>query len=137
MLKNIPKNISSDLLKLLMEMGHGDELVIADANFPARALAKNYASCHGQTGPVLLESIIKLFPLDSHGEYSVGFMEAPQTPPIWEVYHQVIDKYEGANKRVKLIERFEFYDIAKNAYVIAATSEEAVYANILLRKGVL
>lgn len=138
MLKNIPTNLSSDLLKLIMEMGHGDELIIADGNFPAKSLARNYVSCHGQTGPQLLDSILTLLPLDSYGDYSVGLMEAPDmTPPIWQTYYELIDKHEGANKRVKLIERFAFYEVAKRAYVIAATSESAIYANILLRKGVL
>ena len=140
MLKNIPKNLSPELLKILMEMGHGDEIVIADGNFPATSVAKRLVRADGLSVPPLLDDILSLFPLDSYVEYPVTLMEV--TPgddvatPIWDTYHQIIAKHEP-HAKVANIERFAFYERAKNAFAVVATSEGALYANVILTKGVV
>ncbi|MDD6991143.1 MAG: L-fucose mutarotase [Oscillospiraceae bacterium] len=141
MLKNIPKIISPELIKTLMEMGHGDELVIGDGNFPAETYGKRVIRCDGHGVPELLDAIMQLFPLDTYTEKPVMLMEVvpgdPVVPTIWEEYKEIINKYEPENCKIEMIERFAFYERAKNAYAIVATGEEAIYANIILKKGVV
>jgi L-fucose mutarotase len=141
MLKNIPKILSPDLLKILMEMGHGDELVIADGNFPASSMAKRLIRLDGINIPELLEAILKFFPLDTYAEYSVGLMQVVQRdnvkPTIWKSFEKIIKKSGEPFKSFELIERFEFYERSKKAYAIIATGESAQYANIILKKGVI
>ena len=141
MLKNIPKILSPELVKTLMEMGHGDEIVIADGNFPAEAIGKRVIRCDGHGVPELLEAIMQLFPLDSYTEKPVMLMEVvpgdPVVPTIWEDYKSIISKYEPENCKIDMIERFAFYERAKTAFAVVATGEEAIYANIILKKGVV
>ena len=141
MLKNIPKIISPELIKTLMEMGHGDELVIGDGNFPAETCGKRVIRCDGHGVPELLDAIMQLFPLDSYTEKPVMLMEVVKgdtvVPTIWEEYKEIISKYEPENCKIDMIERFDFYERAKNAYAVVATGEEAIYANIILKKGVV
>jgi len=144
MLKGIPKILSPELLKVLCEMGHGDRLVIADGNFPAQSIGKNSVviRCDGLGVPELLEAVLKVFPLDTYVEKPVSLMEvAPGDnveTPIWDTYKEIIARYDkrGA-ETVGMIERFAFYEEARKAYAIVATSEEALYANIILQKGVV
>lgn len=141
MLKNIPKNLSPELIKVLMEMGHGDEIVIADGNYPAASNAKQLVRCDGLGVPELLESILKLLPMDTYQEYSIGLMKLaegdPTIPVIWDDYKKIIKAAAVENEKIELITRQEFYDRGKEAYAIVATGEEAIYANILLKKGVV
>ncbi len=141
MLKNIPKIMSPELLKTLMEMGHGDEIVIADGNFPAETIGKRVVRCDGHGVTELLDAVMQFFPLDTYTEKPVMLMEVvkgdPIVPTIWEGYKAVINKYEPENCKIEMIERFEFYERAKKAYAVVATGEEAVYANIILKKGVV
>lgn len=144
MLKGISKIISPDLLKALAEMGHGEELVIADGNFPCESIGKNaiVVRADGSNVPEILEAILKLFPLDSYSAQPVTLMEVVKgdtvpTPEIWSTYKDILNKYEPDNCEIEYVERFKFYERAKNAYLIIATGEEAVYANILLKKGVV
>ena len=146
MLKGIPKILSPQLLKVLCEMGHGDRLVIADGNFPAETMGKNAVviRCDGLGAVELLDAILQVLPLDTYVEKSVNLMELVPSDvgkvqtPIWDEYRCTVAKYDprGA-KTVGNIERFAFYEEAKKAYAIIATSEEAIYANILLQKGVV
>lgn len=140
MLKNIPKIISPDLLKLLSEMGHGDELVIADGNFPSASLNQRVIRYDGNNIPELLTEILKLYPLDTYSEYQVIQMAVNDndsyTPDIWEEYQNIL-KDSGEVHNTEHIERFEFYERAKSAYAIIATGEEALYANIIIKKGVI
>ncbi|MGB4609550.1 MAG: L-fucose mutarotase [Saccharofermentanales bacterium] len=140
MLKNIPKNISPELLKILAEMGHGDELVLADGNFPAEEMGRKVVRCDGLTVPGLLKSILGLFPLDTFVENNVFLMEIPAgddyQPVIWEEYKEIL-KNSGEEVNIAHVERFAFYDQARKAYAVVATSEEALYANIILKKGVV
>ena len=141
MLKNIPKILSPELVKILMEMGHGDEIVIADGNFPAEAIGQRVVRCDGHGVPELLDGIMRLFPLDTYTDKPVMLMEVvkgdPVVPTIWDEYKKIINKYEPENCKIEMIERFAFYERAKTAYAVVATGEEAIYANIILKKGVV
>ena len=144
MLKGIPKIISPELLKALSEMGHGDTLVIADGNFPAESIGKNAIVIRYDAIGVtpLLEAILELFPLDTYVQKPVSLMEvvAGDTveTPIWEEYKTCIRQVDArGDEAVENIERFAFYEKAKHAYLVIATSESALYANIILQKGVV
>ena len=144
MLKGIPKIISPELLKVLCEMGHSDTIVIADGNFPAESMGRNskVIRCDGHGGAELLDAILQLFPLDTYVEKPVTLMEVVPgdkvETPIWDEYKSIIAKYDdrGADT-VANIERFAFYEEAKKAYAIIATGESALYANVILQKGVI
>lgn len=141
MLKNIPKILSPELVKILMEMGHGDEIVIADGNFPSETIGQRVVRCDGHGVPELLDAIMQLFPLDTYTDKPVMLMEVvkgdPVVPTIWDEYKAIICKYEPENCKIEMIERFAFYERAKTAYAVVATGEEAIYANIILKKGVV
>ncbi len=142
MLKGIPEIISPDLLKILMEMGHGDDLVIGDINFPAASNAKRLIRCDGHSAPPLLDAILKFFPLDTFVEKPVTLMSVvkgtlDKTPEIWEEYRNIVKKHFNAFTDFEYIDRFQFYERARNAYSIIATSEKALYGVIILKKGVL
>ena len=139
MLKGIPALVSPELLKILCEMGHGDEIVIGDGNFPAASNAKRLVRADGHGVPELLDAILQLFPLDTYVDSPVALMETTKgdpTPTIWAEYQEIINKNNGETKMGQF-ERFEFYDEAKKAYAIIATGETAIYANIILKKGVV
>ncbi len=140
MLKNIPKILSPQLVKTLMEMGHGDEIVIADANFPSCTISNNVVRADGLSGTELLEAILQLFPLDTYVENQVFLMEVVPgdhyKPEIWDKYKAIL-KNSGEQHNIRFIERFAFYDRAKESFAVIATGEEALYANIILKKGVV
>ena len=144
MLKGISPIISPELLKALAEMGHGDELVIADGNFPCHSVGKNsiVIRADGHGVPEILDAVLNLIPLDTYTEKPVALMEVVKgdtcgTPEIWSTYEKILDKYEPAHHEIDYTERFAFYERAKGAYLIIATGEKAIYANILLKKGVV
>ena len=144
MLKGIPKILSPELLKVLCEMGHSDRLVISDGNFPAESMGKNaiVIRCDGHGVPELLDAILQVFPLDTYVEKPVNLMEVVPgddvETPIWDTYKEIITKYDTRGGAcVGNIERFQFYEEAKTAYAIIATGESALYANIMLQKGVV
>ncbi|MBR0483642.1 MAG: fucose isomerase [Oscillospiraceae bacterium] len=144
MLKNIPPILSPELLKVLCEMGHSDRLIISDGNFPAESMGKNaiVIRCDGHGVPELLDAILTVFPLDTYVEKPVSLMEVMKgdtvETPIWDTYKEIIAKHDprGA-EAVGTIERFAFYEEAKKVYCIIATGEKALYANIMLQKGVI
>ncbi len=140
MLKNIPKILSPQLVKVLMEMGHGDQIVIADANFPSCTISNNVVRADGLSGTELLEAILQLFPLDTYVENQVSLMEIvpgdDYKPEIWEEYKAILNA-SGEKHNIQFIERFAFYKKAKEAFAVIATGEEALYANIILQKGVV
>ena len=139
MLKNIPSILSPELLKILMEMGHGDYIVIGDGNFPAATNAQRLVRLDGHGVPEILDAILKLMPLDTYIVAPVSLMDngdPDNRPEIWATYKEIVEKNEG-DKNIGLIERFDFYDKAKNAFAIVATGETAIYANIILQKGVV
>ena len=139
MLKNVPKILSPQLLKILCEMGHGDEIVIADANFPSETNGKRVIRADGLGGVELLDAILKMIPLDTYAEENFFLMQTTQgdpTPTIWAEYFKVANANDD-NLRAANLERFAFYERAKNAYAVIASGEEAIYANIIIKKGVI
>ncbi len=140
MLKNIPSIISPELLKILHEMGHSDEIVIGDGNFPAASNAKRLVRADGHGVPELLDAILQLFPLDTYVEAPVMLMQVTPgddvDPVIWKEYRKIVDKHQD-NVNFEEIERFAFYERARDAYAIVATGEGALYANVILKKGVV
>ena len=141
MLKGIPPIISPELMKILMEMGHSDEIILADGNFPAAALAKRIVRCDGQGVPEVLEAVLKVMPLDIYVEKPASLMAVVPgddiKPTIWDEYAKIIKASGEKFKEFEFVERFAFYERAKDAYAIVATSEAALYANIILKKGVV
>jgi L-fucose mutarotase len=141
MLKGISPVISPDLLKILMEMGHGDEIVLADGNFPAASHAKRLVRCDGLDIPPLLEAILQLFPLDTYVDQPVALMAVVPgdtvKPVIWESYRKIVRGVSEGAADFDYLEREAFYQRAREAYAIVATSEKALYANVLLKKGVI
>ena len=140
MLKGISPIISPELLKILMEMGHGDEITIGDGNFPAASIGKRVVRLDGHGVTEVLDAILKLFPLDTYVEKPVALMQVVPgdnvDPVIWKDYERVIKENEG-EKAIEHIERFAFYERAKESYCVVATGESALYANIILKKGVV
>jgi L-fucose mutarotase len=142
MLNKIPKILSPELVKLLMEMGHGDEVIIADGNFPSSTCAQRLVRADGHSGTEILDAILELFPLDPYGdEIPVSLMEKVPgdtvETPIWDEYKDIVKKHNKDFGEFNFIERFEFYERAKKSFGVIATGEGALYANILLRKGVV
>jgi L-fucose mutarotase len=141
MLKNIPLIISPELMKTLMEMGHGDEIVLADGNFPAASVAQRLIRCDGHGVPELLEAILTLFPLDIYVDRPAALMSVvpgdKTEPTIWEQYRAILKASGEQFSDFEFVERFAFYERAKKAYAVVATSEKALYANVILKKGVL
>ena len=146
MLKGIPAILSPELLKVLCEMGHSDRIVISDGNFPAETMGKDaiVVRMDGHGVPEILDAILQVFPLDTYVEKPVNLMELMDCDkgvietPIWDEYKAIVAKHDerGADA-VGNIERFKFYDEAKTCYAIIATGESAVYANVMLQKGVV
>lgn len=144
MLKGIPKILSPQLLKVLAEMGHSDRLVIGDGNFPAETMGRDaiVIRMDGHGVPEILDAILQLFPLDSYVEHPVSLMEVMPgdnvETPIWDTYKEIVAKYdERGASAVGTIERFAFYEETKKVYAVIATGESALYANIMLQKGVV
>lgn len=142
MLKGISKIISPELLKILSEMGHGDEIVIADGNFPSENFGKRVIRADGISGVMTLDAVLSLIPLDTYSEPNFILMELMDCdkgridPVIWKEYESIAEKHDN-NVKIGHIDRFEFYERAKNAYAVIATGEEAVYANVIIKKGVI
>jgi len=141
MLKGIPSNLSPKLFKILMEMGHGDDIVISDGNFPAASCARRLISCNGLGVLGILDAIIQFFPLDSFVEKPISLMKVvtgdSYKPEIWHEFKKIICKYDERAADFEFVERFEFYERAKKAYAIVATSETTRYASIILKKGII
>lgn len=143
MLKNIPPIISPELLKILCEMGHSDRLVIADGNFPAESMGKNahVIRMDGHGVCETLDGILQLYPLDHYVPQPVSLMEKVPGDkvevPIWDEIEKLLEKHGYGKEVLGHVERFQFYEEAKEAYVIIATSEKALYGNIILQKGIL
>ena len=147
MLKNIPPILSPELLKVLAEMGHGDRICIGDGNFPGASMAKPHncvlvrADGHGVCA--LLDAILQVIPLDEYVEHPVQIMQVADKDkgmevPIWDEYKKIIAKHDDRGAAaVGNYERFEFYEQAKDCYCILQSGETAIYANIILQKGVI
>ena len=142
MLKNIPSILSPELLKILMEMGHGDEIVIGDGNFPHASIAGDspLIRLDGHGCAEVLDAILTLFPLDTYVDAPVSLMEVVPgdnvETPIWDEFAKIIEKHQPGTK-IRHVERFSFYDEAKKCYAVVSTGETALYANVILQKGVV
>ena len=143
MLKGIPAILSPELLKRLCEMGHSDKLLIADGNFPTHTIGENahIVRMDGHGVCEILDAVLQLFPLDTYTERPVSIMEKVSgdtvATPIWDEFKNIVAKYDSREDAIGSIERFAFYEEAKKSYLIIATSEKALYGNIMLQKGVV
>ena len=142
MLKGINPIIPPVLLKVLCEMGHGDTIVIADGNFPSESVGANaqVIRMDGHGVPEILDAVLSLIPLDQYVEKPVCLMDRVKGDnadvSIWNKYDDILKKHEGKGlEQVNMLERFEFYDEAKKAYAVIATSDRSQYANVILKKG--
>lgn len=142
MLKGIPNLLPPELLKILMEMGHGDSIVIGDGNFPHASIAKDsrLVRMDGHGACEVLDAILTLMPLDTYVDAPVSLMQV--TPgddvatPIWDEFAKIVEKHQPGTK-IGQIERFAFYDAARKCYAVVSTGETALYANVILQKGVI
>ena len=147
MLKNIPAILSPELLKVLCEMGHSDRICIGDGNFPGASMAKAknaiFLRADGHGIPEILDAILQVMPLDAYVDTPVMLMEKMDCDkdlhiPVWDEYKKVVAKHdERGEAAVGAYERFEFYEQAKDCYCILQTGETAIYANVILQKGVI
>ncbi len=147
MLKNIPSILSPELLKVLAEMGHSDRICIGDGNFPGASMAKAEGAillrADGHGIPELLDAILQVMPLDAYVEQPAMLMEKMERDkdleiPVWQEYKDIIAKHDDRGESaVGAYERFAFYEEAKKCYCILQSGETAIYANIILQKGVI
>ncbi len=145
MLNGISKVLTGDMLKALCDMGHGDTLVLADANFPAETYAKRLIRCSGCNASELLEAILPLFPIDvDYTEQPAAVMELTASdrnrkmprPEAWDSYESILQG-EYSDLRLGMMERFAFYEKTKEAFLVIQTGEERQYGNLMLVKGVV
>lgn len=140
MLKTIHPALSPTLLKTLAEMGHGDEIVLADAHFPAHSLHHNVIRADGIEIATLLTAITPLFEYDQYVKAPLAMMSAVEgdtlDPAVEARYLAAIQNINGTAPQVERVERFAFYERAKQAYAVVITGELAKYGNIILKKGV-
>jgi L-fucose mutarotase len=140
MLKNIPPILSPDLLHALRAMGHGDEIVIVDANFPAESSGPPVIRLDGLLATDVADAVLSLMPLDDFVDEQAFAMEVVGYPRKREQTHKEFDKLVKKHEptmKLSLLERFDFYARAAQAFVIVQTGERRLYGNILLKKGVI
>ena len=142
MLKGISPVISPELLKIIAEMGHGDELVISDGNFPGASVGQRLVRLDGHGGAEVMHGLIDLFPLDDFVQKPLAVMEVPSgmfpndQAPIWQEFRRIADQDMPAAE-FDFMEHDAFIDRCRKAYCVVQTGEKALYANIILRKGVV
>jgi len=141
MLKGIDPLVGPELLQILRAMGHGDELVIVDANYPATASAKRLVRLDGVDAPRALQAVLSLLPLDDFVEAPIAFMavvgDPHAVPEVTRELHKIAEEAEQKPLKAERIDRFAFYDRARQGYAILATSERRLYGNVILTKGVI
>jgi L-fucose mutarotase len=141
MLKGIDPLLGPDLLHILASMGHGDELAIVDANFPAAAVARRLVRLDGVNTPRALEAVLTLLPLDTFVKTPVMVMQVvgnpKQVPPPVRGFQPIVDRAFGRKLRLAALERFAFYERVRNAFAVVSTGERRFYGNIILIKGVI
>ena len=135
MLKGISPAISPSLLKILAEMGHGDEIVISDAHFPAHTFNDTVVRADGVAAEALLKGVAPIFELDSYATPVIMMqaVEGDSLDPNVEASYRAALGYSG---KIELVERFAFYERAKKAYAVVITGQTAKYGNVILKKGV-
>jgi L-fucose mutarotase len=141
MLKGLDPLLTADLLHVLRSMGHGDELVIVDANFPAATLGRRVVSLDGVSATRTLEAVLSVMPLDDFVAEPCARMQVvgdPEAvPAVCEEFQAIIDRAEGGRFRLAGIERFAFYERARQAFALVRTGETRLYGNVLLKMGVI
>ncbi|MCP4316322.1 MAG: ribose ABC transporter [Hyphomicrobiales bacterium] len=141
MLRGLNPILSPDLLYILRAMGHGDEIVIADANFPAESTGKQAVRLDGLSATDVVQAVLSVMPLDSFVDDPATTMQVVDnpdtTPPVVEEFQKIIETTADNPVRIATIERFTFYDRAKVAFAIVQTGERRLYGNIILKKGVI
>lgn len=138
MLKLIHPLLTGQLLSTLADMGHGDEIVIADANFPAASLGPTLIRMPGTSATDVLGAVLSVLPLDQFVDMPAAAMDSPdERPEIYPEFEAALALAEGRAVRMEPVERFAFYERARAAYAVIATGERRLYANIILKKGVL
>ena len=140
MLKSLDPLLSPDLLQVLAAMGHGDELAIVDANFPATALARCLVRLDGIEAPRALEAVLTLLPLDDFVAAPLAVMQDPnakEDPPVIAAFRQIARAAEGHEVTLEAVDRFAFYERARGAFAVLATGERRLYGNIIAKKGVI
>ena len=141
MLIGLNSILSPDLLWNLAAMGHGDDIVIADANFPGESMGERIVRLDGLSATKVLEAVLTIMPLDSFVTDSARTMEmvenAQETPPIVLEFQEIINKVGDSDTKIVPVERFAFYEVAKKAFVVVQTGELRLYGNIILKKGVV
>lgn len=142
MLIGIDPLLGPELLQHLRAMGHGDELVIADGNFPAGSVARRLVRCEGATTPQMLAAVLSVLPLDTFTERAVFVMQVVGSPgefaPITDEFRTIVAARAGSRfANIGGLERHAFYERARQAYAVVATGERRFYGNVILQKGVL
>ncbi len=141
MLKGLDPILSPDLLQVLRSMGHGDEIVVVDANFPADSMAQRLVRLDGLTVTAVADAILSVMPLDNFVPEAAWRMEVVGDPtaeqPIFAEFREILARREGPRFTLAALERFAFYERARTAYAIVATGERRLYGNIILKKGVV
>ncbi len=138
MLKGVNRLVAPPLLGVLAEMGHGDEIAVVDANFPAAEMARRLVHMPGLDAPPVLEAILTLLPLDDFVECPAAIMQAPgEQPAVVDAFQALLDAEAGRAVTLERLGRFDFYDRTRTAFAVVATGEGRLYGNILLRKGVI
>jgi L-fucose mutarotase len=141
MLKNIDPLLNADLLHVLAAMGHGDDIALVDRNFPATANARRLIRLTGADVVAVGRAILTVFPLDSFVDHPVMRMQMvgkpDEVPPVQQDFQKIVDAAEGRPWPMGSIERFAFYETARQAFAVVATSESRPYGCFLLKKGVI
>ncbi|MFI3206168.1 MAG: RbsD/FucU domain-containing protein [Clostridia bacterium] len=141
MIRNIPSILNSDLVKILMDMGHSDEIAIVDRNFPAATMGKKVIYMPATSVCDVLSALIQVLPLDEAADYNVAMMAvtAGATGNVRDeqLYINEIDKSIDMKKPIKQLDRFSFYEQVKNSYAVISTGEKMRFANVILKKGIL
>ncbi|MDR2513323.1 MAG: hypothetical protein LBD01_05980 [Puniceicoccales bacterium] len=140
MLRGIHNLISPELIKILMEMGHGDEIVFGDSNFPAKSHAlANLVRADGHSITAMLDAVLPLFPLDYAVDYSLILMQyrGDKEPGVWSKYKERLSAWPDGAKPPSILAKPDFYERARQAYAVVATSESEGFANLILRKGII
>ena len=141
MLKGIDPILSPELLAILRAMGHGDEIAIVDANFPAASNARRLVRLDGVSATAALDGVLSVMPLDDFVPEAAWRMEVVGAPdaeqPVFAAFREALARHEGSQARLAALERFAFYERARAAFAIVATGETRLYGNIILKKGIV
>jgi len=139
MLKGIDPLLGPELLAILRAMGHGDEVVVSDANFPAKSLAKRLVRVDGIAAPRMVAAIVSLMPLDDFAAaaFRMAVVNASsEIPPITLEFESVLQQ-AGEARAIEPLERQAFYERARSTFAIVSTGETRLYGNLILKKGVI